>query len=158
MSIVDHHQVHTVLNMYGGFKFAVVGRPILGYDCAMGTIANMSVAKDCKFCRSNGILQGEVLAETDGAYMIKAGQFEQYYLIIPSSHTESLDALPNDWWAKVKTLLANIEGLEDYNLSINLGPTAGQTIKHIHFWVIPRSSDQLSSGKGLARLIEDAQI
>lgn len=45
---------------------------------------------------------------------------------------------------------------EDYNISLNIGKLAGQTVKHLHFWVIPRYADTPSTGKGLACLIKDA--
>jgi len=116
---------------------------------------NTVVKPECKFCRGNDILEGEVLAESSQAYMIHAGQFEQNYLIIPSFHTELLDDLSDDWWREVKAMISQIKDLVDYNLSINIGSSAGQTMKHLHFWIIPRRANMPSSGKGLARLISE---
>ncbi len=45
---------------------------------------------------------------------------------------------------------------EHYNLSLNVGKSAGQSVKHLHFWVIKREGGLGSSGKGLARLISEA--
>jgi len=113
--------------------------------------------KDCVFCRSNGRLKGEILASSDGAYLVGAGSSPGNYLIIPETHVESLSELPDTWWADAKTMLTEVPDLPpDYNLSINLGKAAGQTMGHLHFWVIPRFSGQAASGKGLARLIDDA--
>lgn len=113
--------------------------------------------KDCVFCRSNGRLKGEILASSEGAYLVAAGSSPGNYLIIPETHVESLTELPDTWWVDAKAMLAEVPGLKrDYNLSINIGKAAGQTLDHLHFWIIPRSGDQATTGKGLARLIEEA--
>jgi tRNA threonylcarbamoyl adenosine modification protein (Sua5/YciO/YrdC/YwlC family) len=111
---------------------------------------------NCVFCRSNGRLKGEVLATADGGFLIRAQSSPDDFLIVPDPHVETLAELPDTWWTGVKSLLGAIPGLpDDYNLSINIGPLAGQTVKHLHFWVIPRRAGKSSSGKGFARLIEE---
>ncbi|HEY2004308.1 MAG TPA: Sua5/YciO/YrdC/YwlC family protein [Candidatus Saccharimonadia bacterium] len=113
--------------------------------------------RDCVFCRSNGRLKGEVIVASDGAYVIEAATVPGHYLIIPETHVETLMELPDSWWAEVKELLPQVPGLPDnYNLSINIGREAGQTLGHLHFWVIPRAAGQPSSGKGFAKLIYEA--
>jgi len=85
------------------------------------------------------------------------GQFGTSCLIIPNGHYESLLELPDTWWQDLKALLSKVPGLTgDYNLSLNYGKDAGQSVKHLHFWVIPRESGKPSSGKGFARLIAEA--
>jgi diadenosine tetraphosphate (Ap4A) HIT family hydrolase len=112
---------------------------------------------DCPFCRSNNLLKGEVLAETDHAFLVLAQFGSRNHLIIPSSHTEELTDLPDSWWQDFKALLAKVPGLTgDYNVSLNYGPEAGQTVKHLHFWIIPRDAGTPASGKGFARLIDEA--
>jgi L-threonylcarbamoyladenylate synthase len=113
--------------------------------------------KECVFCRSNGRLKGEVFVASEGAYLIEASTAPGTYLIIPDTHVEKLAELPDSWWAEVKELLPRVPGLpENYNLSINIGAAAGQTLGHLHFWVIPRAGGRPSSGKGLARLVNEA--
>lgn len=115
------------------------------------------IAPNCTFCRSNGILKGEVTAETDTAYLIEAALHSNNYLIIPSAHIESPIDLPDTWWSDVKTLIPKIPDLSnDYNISFNIGVEAGQTLKHLHLWIIPRAANQPASHKGLARLIDEA--
>lgn len=112
---------------------------------------------DCPFCRSNILLRGEVLAETKQGFLIEANFGKGQYLIIPNAHIEALQDLPDNWWADFKQLLAKIPDLKsDYNLSLNYGKNAGQTVKHLHFWIVPRPGGQPASGKGLAGLIADA--
>ena len=113
--------------------------------------------KECVFCRSNGVLKGQVLFASDGAYLIESLTNPGRFLIIPEPHVEALAELPDSWWRDVKAVLTNVPGLEgDYNLSVNLGKDAGRTLKHLHFWLIPRSGGQPASGKGLALLIDEA--
>ena len=77
------------------------------------------------------------------------------YLIIPSYHAESISDLSDNWWKSVKQLIQKVPDLpEDYNVSFNIGKEAGQTIKHLHLWVIPRSAGEPASGTGLAGLVE----
>lgn len=113
-----------------------------------------AIPAECPFCRNNQLLKSPVLAESDGAYLTENLFFPGNYLIIPSNHIESLTDLPDSWWKDVKALLPRIpNSAPDYNLSFNIGKHAGQTIKHLHLWIIPRAADQPASGKGLATLI-----
>jgi diadenosine tetraphosphate (Ap4A) HIT family hydrolase len=117
-------------------------------------MADDSSANTCPFCRSNNLLKSNVLAESDSAYLINNAFFPGNYLITPSTHVGSPLELPDTWWQDVKELLAQVPGpLTDYNLSFNIGKQAGQTIKHLHLWVIPRAADEPASSKGLVTLI-----
>ncbi len=99
-------------------------------------------------------MQTAVVAETDTAYLIDNVRFPGNYLIIPNAHAESPVELPDDWWQDVKTLLRSVPGLpESYNLSFNVGRPAGQTVRHMHLWVVPRSAGQPSAGKGIVTLM-----
>ena|ERR1700691_2770470 len=111
----------------------------------------------CPFCLDNHLLKTDIVAESPGAFLTLALSNPGNYLVVPKIHTESLLDLPDDWWKDVKELLPHIPNLgEHYNLSVNIGKVAGQSVKHIHFWVIPRTSDLATSGKGLATLIENS--
>jgi diadenosine tetraphosphate (Ap4A) HIT family hydrolase len=108
----------------------------------------------CPFCRDNQLLKGEVIAETADGYVVEAHQSPGNYLIIPARHVQSLLELPDSWWATVKQLLVQIPTLApDYNLSWNIGKLAGQSVAHLHMWVIPRLAEQTTAGKGLATLV-----
>ena|SRR6185503_2982386 len=117
----------------------------------------MSDAVNCPLCRSNDLLKVEVLAETEGGYLVEAYKSQGNFLIIPAEHTERLTDLPDTWWATFKQLLAKVPvPLQDYNISLNHGKNAGQTLPHLHFWIIPRTGDTPASGRGLASLIDIA--
>lgn len=110
----------------------------------------------CPFCLGNGLLKGEVLFRSAGAYLIEAHTNPGNYLVIPSVHVESPLDLPDDWWHEMKELLPRAPRLpEAYNIAMNLGEHAGQSVKHLHFWIVPRPGGQPASGKGLARLIQE---
>lgn len=117
----------------------------------------MSTPLDCPLCRQNNLLKERVIAETDGAYLIPAHSSPGNFLIIPEHHVEQIADLPDDWWYHMRTLISKTPHITDnFNISINCGKNAGQTVKHLHFWVIPRAGGAVSSGKGFARLIAEA--
>lgn len=110
----------------------------------------------CQFCLSNELLTGDLVAQSTKAFVIPASTVAGSYLIVPKAHYEALDELPDDWWIDVKTLLRQLPVLQqDYNLSINIGKEAGQKLRHLHFWVIPRQAGTPASTKGLAALIAE---
>jgi len=116
----------------------------------------MTVPKDCNFCRENNLLKGEIIAEGTHAYLLRPESYDSSYLIIPRDHLEELTDLPDTWWAELKQLLPKVPDLpKNYNLSLNYGKEAGQTLAHLHFWIIPREPGKPASGKGLARLIRE---
>lgn len=97
-----------------------------------------------------------MLVQSEGAYLIEAHTNPGNHLIIPKGHVISPLELPDNWWYDMKQLLAHIPGLaKEYNIAMNLGEHAGQSVKHLHFWVVPRGAGQPASGKGLARLIAE---
>jgi histidine triad (HIT) family protein len=111
----------------------------------------------CPFCLQNNILTpDQILAQSDNAFTITPRGAEGNYLIIPKAHAESPLELADNWWQDVKQLLLQVPDLHvPYNLSFNIGKVAGQSVSHLHLWVIPRSEGQPASGKGFARLIAE---
>ena len=115
----------------------------------------MSNTVNCPLCHNNNLLKVEVIAEVDGGYLIEAYNSPGNFLIIPADHIEESADLPDTWWATFKQLLAKVpEPLEHYNISLNFGKNAGQTLSHLHFWIIPRVGGTPASGRGLASLID----
>jgi len=111
----------------------------------------------CPFCLGNDLFKGEILAKSAHGYLTEDNFNPGNYLIIPMTHNTSPYELSDMWWADVKTLMSIVPGLSDqYNVSLNIGSDAGQSLKHLHFWVIPRLREKPSSGKGLTRFIAEA--
>lgn len=111
---------------------------------------------ECALCLQNGLMKGDILAQSDSAFAIVPHNNEGCYLIIPTQHAETLLELPDNWWSSFKDILSKLPDVStDYNLSLNYGKNAGQTAKHLHFWIIKRSETGKAAGKGLARLIDE---
>lgn len=114
-------------------------------------------APECTFCVENGLLKGEVLAETEGGFVTAALGNPGCCLVTPKVHAETVAELPDGWWQDMKALVPKVVADSvPFNISLNYGRDAGQTVAHLHFWVIPRQSGLPASGKGFARLIAEA--
>lgn len=125
---------------------------ILGYTSCM-----TQQHSGCPFCLQNGLFKGEAIAQTDNGFVTEALYNPGCYLIIPTLHAETISELPDYWWKEMKALLPQVAGPQSsFNISLNFGADAGQTVDHLHFWIIPRKAGKPSSGKGLARLISEA--
>lgn len=112
----------------------------------------------CPFCLETGLLKGEIIHQTEKAYLIKNTFHPGNFLIIPLAHITEVQMLPDDWWSDVKKLLASIPELSaDFNLSLNIGQLAGQTQSHLHLWVIPRTANPVAPGKGMVGLMQLVQ-
>ena len=66
-------------------------------------------------------------------------------LVIPKAHTKGLldtdNAVLADVIAKVKKVAAHVAltiGCDGFNILQNNGDAAGQTVRHVHFHIIPR--------------------
>lgn len=116
---------------------------------------------DCIFC---AIAEGEIPSfkiyedELCLAYLDINPFSTGHALVIPKTHSEGLldtaDATLAELVKRVKKVAAHIKTAlpcDGFNILQNNGEAAGQTVKHIHFHIVPRTSgDSLSfeSGKG----------
>jgi histidine triad (HIT) family protein len=97
---------------------------------------------DCLFCRL--YREGERVAEAPGFVAIRDAnpRAPVHVLVIPERHVDTfrdVAAFPD---AEAKRMLefvaetARVAGLEDYQVQVNVGPGAGQTIFHLHWHVL----------------------
>lgn len=113
---------------------------------------------DCPFCTTNPTV--EVLAETREAmaildsFPVNPG----HTLIIPRRHVAGyFDLTPDEQqalWQLVnttKTLLENRYHPDGFNIGINVGATAGQSVMHVHIHLIPRYKGDVEQPKGGVR-------
>jgi len=115
--------------------------------------------KDCLFCaiQLDQILieRPLVLAKRDG-YPVSKG----HTLIIPRRHVASFfDTTEEERQAMLK-LLDEMKAILDrehkpdgYNIGINNGPAAGQTVMHLHMHLIPRYAGDIPDPRGGMRWI-----
>ena len=118
----------------------------------------------CAFCER--ISDGELVAENDlavaffDAYPVSPG----HCLIIPRRHEPDFLALSAAEqaavWALVTVARAHIEKTatpDGYNIGVNVGEAAGQTIGHAHLHVIPRQRGDVADPRGGIRWVVPAK-
>ena len=106
---------------------------------------------DCVFC---AIAAGEIPSfkiyedETTLAYLDINPFSEGHTLVIPKAHTEGLLDTPDETLAavlaRVKKIAAHLQSAlpcDGFNILQNNGEAAGQTVKHVHFHIVPRYGD-----------------
>ena len=117
----------------------------------------------CLFCRiiSNDTKK-EILLQNDLAVMIRDTQpvSKGHSLIIPRRHVSSFfDTSPEERIALMDLLDQTKKGLDrefspdDYNVGINDGPLAGQSIPHLHMHLIPRYKGDKDDPRGGIRWV-----
>jgi ATP adenylyltransferase len=112
----------------------------------------------CLFCEIDG---GRVIAENELCYSIRDeyGVTEHHTLIIPKRHISGFFDLYQPEINGIHALLADskqeIEKLDDrvsgFNVGINSGEDAGQTILHCHIHLIPRRKGDVEDPRGGVR-------
>lgn len=111
---------------------------------------------DCVFCPQNGKV--DIVCDLGSMYLVRAkdeamNDLPDRWLIIPAEHVEVPEHLPLGW-GEMLVELTQSAGLDNnFNWSMNVGPGAGQTRPHLHWWVLDRSTDNL--GKGMSWMIDE---
>ena len=109
----------------------------------------------CPFCSSNNILLANGLAfACFDKYPINKG----HLLVIPQRHVATwFDAFEDEKAALLTLLDEGKRFLEErfapdgYNIGINIGVAAGQTIMHLHIHLIPRYCGDCENPRGGVR-------
>jgi diadenosine tetraphosphate (Ap4A) HIT family hydrolase len=119
---------------------------------------------DCPFCLR--LRTGALIAEND-----LAAAFPDHYplnpghtLVIPRRHESNFfaltDAEQSAIWNLARALPATLstqQQADGYNVGINIGMAAGQTVEHAHLHVIPRYSGDVPDPRGGVRWIIPAK-
>lgn len=119
--------------------------------------------KECPFCKiweSNGshsfkvLVVGEHCVSVLDQYPVSEG----HCLIIPKRHVGSIDELSDvelkDLYTVLhqsKTLLIETYLPDGFNIGINEGEAAGQTVPHLHIHLIPRYEGDVVCPRGGVR-------
>ena len=118
------------------------------------------MSSDCLFCN---ISKERIILENDLAYAIHDGfpVTEMHSLIIPKRHIyDYFDLTKDELFAcdqLIKSLKENIlisdSSINGFNIGMNSGISAGQTIFHCHIHLIPRRSGDVVNPRGGVRNI-----
>ena len=121
------------------------------------------MTSNCFFCRMLiNDTKKEILLQNDLAVMIRDTQpvSKGHSLIIPRRHVSSFfDTSPEEQTALMALLDQTKKELDrefspdDYNVGINDGPLAGQSIAHLHIHLIPRYKGDKDDPRGGVRWI-----
>lgn len=121
------------------------------------------MSNDCLFCDVQTIDRKRIIAENNLSYAIRDG-FEVtagHTLFIPKRHTKDYFGLTqaevnaiNSLMAEQKKLLQEQDSkIDGFNIGMNCGETAGQTIFHCHVHLIPRRKGDVENPRGGVRHI-----
>jgi diadenosine tetraphosphate (Ap4A) HIT family hydrolase len=109
---------------------------------------------NCPFCKHDSIFDGALVYVRYDKFPVSNG----HCLIIPKRHvgtwfdmnkeeqTEAFELVD-----KVKALLDDQYAPDGYNIGMNCGDVAGQTIPHAHIHVIPRYNGDMENPRGGVR-------
>ena len=116
---------------------------------------------DCLFCNLQIDDRKRITAENDLAYAIRDGfpVTKGHTLFIPKRHTVDYFSLEqkevlaiNQLMDLNRQLLQNEDStIDGFNIGMNCGETAGQTIFHCHVHLIPRRKGDVENPKGGVR-------
>ena len=119
---------------------------------------------NCIFCKN---LEQKIILENHLAYAIydKYAVTEFHSLIIPKRHCDTYFDLTQAEINSINSLLHKLKGLLDskdgsikgYNIGINNGESAGQTIMHCHIHLIPRRNGDVINPVGGVRNVIDGK-
>ena len=114
----------------------------------------------CPFC--SRLTSGEVTAESDHAVAFPDGYplTRGHTLVVPRRHVASIYEMSEDeqrdvWQlvARVREQLARELDPAGFNIGLNDGAAAGQTVEHAHIHVIPRYEGDVPDPRGGVRWV-----
>ena len=116
----------------------------------------------CPFCKITRHDEKRIIKENDLAFVIRDGYHvsEGHTLIIPKRHVASFFEITNEERHALLDLLDKAQKALDrelspaaYNIGINDGVSAGQTVPHLHIHLIPRYKGDVEDPRGGIRWI-----
>ena len=113
------------------------------------------MSNNCEFCNRNDfILENQLAVAVYDQYPVTEG----HMLIIPKRHFSSFfDSTPEEKAAffelldSCKVYLDKNYNSDGFNIGINVGTDAGQTIMHVHIHLIPRYKGDIENPRGGVR-------
>lgn len=110
---------------------------------------------NCPFCADqNGVLRNKFAYVRADNFAVSAG----HMLVIPFRHVSSFFDLTSsernalaDLLVEARELVEQNHRPDGYNIGINVGEAAGQTIPHVHVHLIPRYKGDVPNPRGGVR-------
>lgn len=119
----------------------------------------MSNNKSCHFCK----IKEDIQYETESAFAIldKYPVTKYHTLIIPKRHVESYFELTDvehmdciNLINVIKATLNKLDGtITGFNIGVNIGKDAGQSVFHCHIHLIPRRKNDAENPRGGIRRV-----
>ncbi len=117
--------------------------------------------KECLFCDVQTVDRRRIIAENELAYAIRDGfpVTQGHTLFIPKRHVADYFGLVqsevhaiNALMTEQKVLLQSQDStIEGFNIGMNCGAVAGQTVFHCHVHLIPRRKGDVENPRGGVR-------
>lgn len=126
-----------------------LGYPIIGFE--------ERVVSDCPFC---SISKHDIVAESDlcVAFYDQFPVHKGHVLIVPKRHVESYFDLTSEEIADMHKMLFDMKNVvqelhhpDGFNIGVNVGEMAGQSIFHVHMHLIPRYAGDVEYPRGGVR-------
>lgn len=121
----------------------------------------MSEDAGCPLCSKRDIVMEDGIAvENELAYVLNDNSpvSPGHCLIVPRQHiAEYFNATRNEKAAiwelvdKMKAIIDKKHSPDGYNVGVNIGKAAGQSVPHIHIHMIPRYTGDMENPKGGVR-------
>ncbi|MEO1955273.1 MAG: HIT family protein [Gammaproteobacteria bacterium] len=112
----------------------------------------------CLFCN---ISNERIISENELAYAVRDGfpVTELHTLIIPKRHVKDYFGLTKEELLACDELIKSLKGdisatdssVSGFNIGMNAGESAGQTVFHCHIHLIPRRSGDVANPRGGVR-------
>ena len=136
---------------------------IVSTDFRETNASNEDRERDCVFCNLSKDDGKRIIAENDLAFVVRDGfpVTEGHTLFIPKRHVqdyfglipEEVNAI-NRLMLEQKTLFHELDTtIDGFNIGMNCGESAGQTIFHCHVHLIPRRKGDVENPRGGVRHI-----
>ncbi|MCB2300905.1 HIT family protein [Clostridium tagluense] len=119
---------------------------------------------ECIFCNYN---KSEIIAENKYTFAIldHSPVNEGHSLIIPKRHFSNFFEATEEEIKAIYSLLHEVKEIFDiqyepdgYNIGVNVGAYAGQTIEHMHVHLIPRYVGDVGNPRGGVRDLKEALV
>ena len=114
--------------------------------------------EECRFCRTKPGRRVMIEGKYGFAAYDRHPASEGHFLVIPYRHFASYFDITDDEREELWSLVAQGRDIveekyhpDGYNIGINVGTAAGQSIHHLHIHVIPRYTGDVENPKGGVR-------